>query len=77
MCAFSSIGSPLYLFNDSKCYATCPFGYYGHNNTCLQCDYSCNGCQISATNCLQCATNYSRVIGHNTCTQDCGNGYYS
>ena len=77
LCTFSSSGLALYLFSDSKCYATCPFGYYGYNSNCVLCDSSCSGCSIQATNCLQCASTYFRVIGSDSCTQQCGSGYYS
>ncbi len=73
-------GALTYKYSDNRCYAICPNGYYGGTSSgqkvCISCDNSCNGCSLTATNCLACANTYFRQIGLNSCTQNCGNGYY-
>jgi hypothetical protein len=80
-CTLGISGLQLYLFTDNKCYSTCPFGFFGQlgsntNNTCWACDISCQGCIGSALSCINCSSNYSRIIGSTACTQNCGIGYY-
>jgi proprotein convertase subtilisin/kexin type 5 len=75
-------GLQTYLHTDFNCYSTCPNDYYGgkdvsNNFVCLACDGSCNGCQSSSTNCLQCENStFFRKIGSSLCTSACGTGLY-
>lgn len=75
-------GQQTYLHTDFKCYATCPHGNFGEVDgsgayVCSPCDSSCDGCSITSTNCINCASSsYFRKIGSNECTNDCGTGYY-
>ena len=76
-CGLASNGLQLFLYTDSRCYSSCPNGFYGSttNYQCTGCDSTCDGCTLSSTNCIKCASNKFRLIGSNQCGS-CPDGYY-
>lgn len=71
-------GIQYYKHSDNVCYSVCPNGYYGATGLsfeCTICDSACDGCSITATNCIVCKNStYFTKIGSNQCTSDCGTG---
>jgi hypothetical protein len=62
-----------YLFG-SRCFSSCPLGYYPDNSSsCLSCPAHCQSCS-SAALCSYCATNYYLLNG--TCATACPLGMY-
>ena len=67
----SNYGDPVSGF----CVDTCPDGWYGDatQNICLPCDFNCQTCVTSATNCLTCK--YAWLGASPTCTNPTCNFY--
>ena len=76
-CGLSTKGIRLFKHTDNYCYETCPTGFFGNSSThvCDACDGTCDGCSLSATNCINCAANNYRQIGSNACGT-CASGLY-
>lgn len=65
-CGLGNTGIDLFL-SGNLCYQTCPSGYFGNTTThlCDACDGTCNGCTLSAVNCILCAAGKYRQVGSN------------
>lgn len=71
------------------CLASCPIGYYvgPDQKKCLKCDWPCQDCVTTATNCIKCGvtnnikyflydTDTNDVNAGGTCTPTCIQGLY-
>ncbi|EAR81858.2 zinc finger lsd1 subclass family protein (macronuclear) [Tetrahymena thermophila SB210] len=59
------------LPNNNLACLSCFDGYFLNSNQCIPCDSSCAKCQITSTNCIQCAKNYLADNQSNTCSPIC------
>ncbi|KAL4506331.1 hypothetical protein ABPG73_017065 [Tetrahymena malaccensis] len=56
----------------SKC-TSCTTGYYLQQNSCLSCDFPCQSCEGTSTNCLSCVQWHQLDPTNNTCKLICPN----
>lgn len=65
-----------YSLYQSRCYPTCPIGYYSNTTThiCTPCSTNCRTC-TSSTQCTECQTPYALNTTTNLCTS-CISGYF-
>jgi len=62
-----------HFLEGKECLSSCRDGHYNAgNNNCIKCNSSCKTCETSATNCIECANDYSwSSAGSNKCVSPC------